>query len=76
LLNFKNAKRALSVNGKRSNISLQDLLKIAEDYTVSNPKGILEQIQSLREELLELFKEHDVPKSVSDGIDVSIVELL
>jgi len=76
LLNFKNAKRALSVNGKRSNISLQDLLKIAEDYTVSNPKGIVKQIQSLREELLELFKEHDVPNSVSDGIDVSIVELL
>jgi len=76
LLNFKNAQRALSVNGKRSNISLQDLLKIAEDYTVSNPNGIVKQIQSLREELLELFKEHDVPKSVSDGIDVSIVELL
>lgn len=76
LLNFKNAKRALSVNGKRSNITLKDIKKIAEDYTVKNPEGIIKKIQSYRQELLQLFREHEVSEKVSGAINNTIVELI
>jgi serine/threonine-protein kinase HipA len=76
LLNFKKTKRALSINSKRSDISFKDVQKLAEAYTVKNPKGIVMEIQSYRNELLEIFKDNGVSKKVADGINESIVELL
>ena len=56
LLNFKNSKRALSINGKRNSISIQDIYKIADDYTIKNPEGIVKEIQSHKSKLKKLFK--------------------
>jgi len=41
LFNYKRMSRALSINNKRIDISLKDILLIAEKYTVKNPKSII-----------------------------------
>ena len=76
LLNFKNARRALSINGKRNNISLQDVYTIAKDYTIKNPEGIIKEIQSHRKELVSLFNQYNVPKRVSEKINENIIQLI
>lgn len=76
LTNFKNPKRALSINGKRANITLQDINKIADDFTIKNPEGIVKEIQSLRKELLRIFKQYEIPKLVSDKINENILQLI
>lgn len=42
-LNFTQINRALSVNNKRRNINLDDLLVVADLFSVKNPKGIIEE---------------------------------
>ncbi len=76
LLNFRNTKRALSVNGKRSGITLNDLLKLADDFTIKNPEGIVKNTFSYKEQLIDLMENHDVPKAVSWKMHESIVELI
>ncbi len=44
-LNIKTRSRALSINGKRTDISLKDLAAIAEQYTVKNYRKIVAEIQ-------------------------------
>lgn len=44
-LNFRTTSRALSVNGKRTAITLTDLSTLAERYTVKNFRKILSEIQ-------------------------------
>lgn len=44
-LNFTKVSRALSINGKRIDIELSDILLIADKYTIKNAKGIIESIQ-------------------------------
>jgi len=68
LIDFKKLNRALSINGKRSEINRKDLLTIAEAYTIKNPKGIIEEVQAQKEILLALFKEHQVTPKVSERI--------
>lgn len=48
MLHFNVVARALSINNKRVDIQLQDLLSIAEKYTIKNPKGIIRQVQGMR----------------------------
>lgn len=47
LLNYKRTARALSIHGKRVDIRLEDLLAIAEQFTIRNPKGMIEEIQNI-----------------------------
>jgi serine/threonine-protein kinase HipA len=76
LINFKNVKRALSINNKRSNINVKDIYKLAEEFTIKNPEGVIRNIQSYRGELINLFDEHGIPKLVSEKINESIIELI
>ena len=76
LISFKNTKRALSINGKRSDIQANDILKLADEYTVKNPEGIIKHIQSYREKLIILFGQHDIPKLFSEKINDHIIKLL
>ena len=47
LIQFKATSRALSINGKRSEIRQRDILTIAKKFTIKNPKRIIEEIQGL-----------------------------
>lgn len=71
LINLKNSKRALSINNKRTDINLSDVLKLAEDFTIKNPEGIIKDIQIQKEYLTELFEQYDIPKKVAEGIKKS-----
>lgn len=46
LLNYTKISRALSINNKRININLDDVLTIANRYTIKNPKNIITEIQN------------------------------
>ena len=46
LLNYTRVTRALSINGKRIEISLEDVLSIAKKFTIKNPKGIIKKVQN------------------------------
>ncbi|WP_109696608.1 type II toxin-antitoxin system HipA family toxin [Chitinophaga deserti] len=47
MLNVTRSSRALSINGKRTDIDLNDLIRIAEEFTIKSPKGIIEEVQSV-----------------------------
>ena len=72
LIDYKKTKRALSINGKRSDISLTDLLKVADAFTIKNPKGIIRNIEALITDLSILMKEHDIPKAISESINKKV----
>lgn len=76
LINFKTTQRALSINGKRQNVMAGDLLKIADEFTIKNPKGIIKEVQSKESELMILFQEYEVPQKAVEGITKRIVKLI
>lgn len=41
LLTYKKSSRALSINNKRTDLQMEDLLSIATQNTIKNPKGII-----------------------------------
>lgn len=72
LFTFKSTARALSINGKRANINLHDLLKIADTYSIKNPKGIIGELQALIPRWVEIAKELDIQGHVVDAIEKEI----
>ncbi|MGB0897456.1 MAG: type II toxin-antitoxin system HipA family toxin [Flavobacteriaceae bacterium] len=69
LFTFKSTSRALSINGKRTSITIKDILTIAEEFSIKNPIGIIENIQALTSKWVGLADEHEIPKKISDRID-------
>jgi serine/threonine-protein kinase HipA len=46
LMNYKKVSRALSINGKRANISLEDVQILARKYTIRNHMSIIDEVNS------------------------------
>mgnify|MGYP000226971260 FL=1 len=76
LFTFKTTSRALSINGKRTSITIKDVLTIAEEFSIKNPIGIIENIQALTSKWVELANEHEIPKKISDRIDDDFLKLV
>jgi len=72
LIDFKKTKRALSINGKRNSITQADLLKIADAFTIKNPKGVIKNIEALITDLALLMKDHRIPKSIAEAIQKKV----
>ncbi len=72
LITFRKTSRALSINGKRTEISRKDLLSIAEEYAIKNPKGIIEEVEALIPRWSALSKEVDIPQKIIDAIQHEI----
>ena len=68
LFTFKNTSRALSINEKRTEITLKDLLTIAEKFVIKNPKGIIEKVQALIPRWMEIAKELEIPENFIERI--------
>lgn len=68
LMNYKRVSRALSVNNKRVDIELDDILSIADKYTIKNPKGIIETIQNA----IGLWTKNAIQLNIPDPIIESI----
>jgi serine/threonine-protein kinase HipA len=66
--NYNNISRALSINNKRADVSLADVMTIAETYAIKNPKGIIREVQNVNEGWDNLAKELDIPETVRNGI--------
>ena len=67
-INFSKTSRALSINGKRVGIALEDILIIADKYTIKNAKGIIKEIQ----DVIPLWNEKAAEVGIPDKIIASI----
>jgi len=68
LIDFKTISRGLSINSKRDKINLKDLLKIAEQFTIKNPKGVIAEVQDGISILQKHMKAHNIPKRITKNI--------
>lgn len=75
LFTFKTTSRALSLNGKRTGITIKDLLTIAEEFVIKNPKGIIEEIQVLIPRWVEVAEELEIPKYIIKAIEKEIIKI-
>jgi serine/threonine-protein kinase HipA len=64
VLNFKLTSRALSINGKRTDIKIQDILTLAEEFSIKNPKGIMKEVEALTSRWSELAEQQNIPELV------------
>jgi serine/threonine-protein kinase HipA len=68
LINYTTISRALSINNKRQDINSIDVLTIAEEYAIKNPKGIIEEIEQVTEKWSEIAQELNLPKKIISRI--------
>ncbi|MCT4561804.1 MAG: type II toxin-antitoxin system HipA family toxin [Crocinitomicaceae bacterium] len=74
MLTYKRTSRALSINQKRVDISRKDLLKIADTYTIKNPKAVIDQVQNGLEFLENQLKILPIPGPVIGMLMKSLKE--
>ncbi|MBQ0151597.1 MAG: type II toxin-antitoxin system HipA family toxin [Chryseobacterium sp.] len=68
-INYTRVARALSINGKRNQITKEDLLKIADQFTIKNPKGIIAEVVEATKLFRKLGEEHQIPAKAIDKIE-------
>jgi serine/threonine-protein kinase HipA len=68
LFTFKTTSRALSINGKRTAILIKDVLAIAEEFSIKNPKGITEDVQALIPRWAEIASELEINETIINAI--------
>lgn len=68
-INYTRVARALSINGKRNKITKEDLLKIADQFTIKNPKGIIAEVVEATKLFRKLGEEHQIPTKAIDKIE-------
>jgi serine/threonine-protein kinase HipA len=65
---FLNTPRALSINGKRINIMLNDVLPLAETLAIKNPKKIIQEVEDVIPEWQRISMELELPETVRISI--------
>lgn len=73
LFTFRSTSRALSINGKRTEINLKDLLTIAEEFAIKNPKGIIDDVQWLIPRWQELATGLMIPDHIIHNIEKDFI---
>lgn len=68
LLNFTKVSRALSINGKRTDITRDDILVIADSFTIKNANGIIDEVDEKTQSFEELAIEKGIPSRVIEKI--------
>lgn len=63
-LNIKTRSRALSVNGKRNGIDMDDLALIAEKYTIKNHKKVIVEVQDTMTYWASVARDTGVPARI------------
>jgi serine/threonine-protein kinase HipA len=59
----------LSINNKRTGITLQDLLSVAEDFAIKNAKRIIQEVQDVVPEWRLLAQNLDIPSFVIEAVE-------
>jgi serine/threonine-protein kinase HipA len=75
LFTFKSTSRALSINGKRTDITIKDILSTAEEFSIKNPKGIIEDVQLLIPRWSALANELEIPENIITKIKNDLEKL-
>lgn len=75
LFTFKTTSRALSVNGKRTQITLKDVLAVAEEFAIKNPKGIVEEVLRLIPKWINVAEELGIPEKIVEKINGDLLNL-
>ncbi len=73
LFTFKSTSRALSINGKRTKITIKDALTIADKFAIKNPKGIINDIQELIPKWIELANKFEIPEKIISKISQDLL---
>lgn len=68
LLNYTRVTRALAVNGKRTNITKDDLLVLAKQFTIKNPIGIVDEVLEATNHFERLANQQTLPSRVIEKI--------
>jgi serine/threonine-protein kinase HipA len=76
LLNYTRTSRALSINGKRIDITLADVLTIADTYTIKNAKKVVQEIQDAIAYWKDQANELNLPANIVQSICKDFIHLL
>lgn len=63
-LNYSNISRALSINNKRNNLALGDIMAIAEANTIKDPENIIREVQNGILKWEEITRKLKIPEKV------------
>lgn len=72
-LNYSNVSRALSINAKRTGITMDDILSLAKTHAIRNPKGIIEDVQKAGSDWMDITNGLELPEQVVDSIEKSFL---
>lgn len=73
LLNFKKTSRALSINGKRVDLSVDDLLSVADKFTIKNAMGIIRETYQGIDKWLLHVRELKMKESIVESVKRSFL---
>ena len=76
LLDFRIANHALSINRKRNNIQLKDVIAVADLFTVQNPIAIIREVQRGIEMLYSHLSENQISPRIIEAIHKKITPLI
>ena len=68
LMNYTRVSRAMSINGKRKAITREDLLKIADQFTVKNPNAIIDRVLAATQLFRPFAEKQSIPQKAIDKI--------
>tara|TARA_R110002051_G_scaffold271254_1_gene331601 strand:+ start:80 stop:1348 length:1269 start_codon:yes stop_codon:yes gene_type:complete len=75
LFTFKSTSRALSINGKRTEITTKDMFAVAEEFAIKNPKGIIEEVQSLISKWKVIAEDLEIPEKIITKIEADLEKI-
>ncbi|MGU9937090.1 type II toxin-antitoxin system HipA family toxin [Empedobacter brevis] len=73
LKNYLRTSRAMSINGKRTEINRADLLKIADLFTIKDANGIIDEVVQSTNQFRILCQEQNIPEKVVDKIESEFI---
>lgn len=68
LMNYTRVTRAMAINGKRVNITIEDFLELANRYSIKNGKGIIKEVEEATVNFKSLCEKHNLPDKVIQKI--------
>lgn len=75
LMNYTRVSRAMSINGKRIAITREDLLKIADQFTVKNPNAIIDRVLAATSLFRAFAEKQTIPQKAIDKIEAEFILL-
>lgn len=76
LRKFLNTPRALSINGKRLKIVLDDVLPLAEEMAIKNPTKIIQEVQNAIAQWDDIAGKSQIPEAVQSSISKDFSPLI